>query len=184
MGDFAQMMVTDYDIERHGITKRNPQANAIIERVHQTLGNMIRTFEMYNNEAIDEEDPWTGILSAMMFAMHATYHTMLQDTPMQLVFGRDAIINTTFEANWHVIKQRKQAIIKKNNEYENRKRIPHTYTIGEKVLYKPKWKSKYGEPSYQGPYQITRVNDNGTIIICQGMLLETVNIRLVKPYKE
>jgi hypothetical protein len=33
-----------YGLKLKPITTRNPQANAIIERVHQTIGNIIRTF--------------------------------------------------------------------------------------------------------------------------------------------
>ena len=40
--EFARMIEKDYGIKRKIITTRNPQANAIIEWVHQTLGNMIR----------------------------------------------------------------------------------------------------------------------------------------------
>jgi hypothetical protein len=79
------------------ITTRNPQANAIIERVHQMIGNIIRTFDVQN---MDEKDPWSGILAATMFAVRATYHTMLQATPMQLVFGRDAILNIKHITDW------------------------------------------------------------------------------------
>jgi len=43
-----------------------------------------------------------------MFALRAAYHTTLQATPCQLVFGRDAMLNVKFEANWQLIKQRKQ----------------------------------------------------------------------------
>jgi hypothetical protein len=34
MGDFGQIVAKDYGIERKGITVRNSQANAIIERIH------------------------------------------------------------------------------------------------------------------------------------------------------
>ena len=71
------------------------------------------------------EESWNGILSAAMFALRATYHTTLQATPMQLVFGRDAILNTKFEANWKLIKERKQKLIQQNNLKENNKRIEH-----------------------------------------------------------
>ena len=71
----------DYGLKRKPITTRNPQANAIIERVHQTIGNIIRTFDV---QSIDETDPWGGILAATMFAVRATYHTTLQASPMQL----------------------------------------------------------------------------------------------------
>ena len=33
---------------------------------------------------------------------------------MQLVFGRDAIMNLTFDANWQLIRQQKQAAIHKD----------------------------------------------------------------------
>ena len=69
-----------------------------------------------------------------MFGLRATYHTTTQATPSQLVFGRDAILNTVFQANWKYIRDRKQAIISKNNKRENKKRIPHTYQVGDKIL--------------------------------------------------
>ena len=51
------------------ITVRNPQANAIIERIHQVIGNIIRTLKLEDNY-LDEYDPWkAGILSAMAFAV-------------------------------------------------------------------------------------------------------------------
>ena len=65
---------------------------------------MIRTFCMHETE-IDENDPWSGVLSATMFATRATLHTTLQATPSQLVFGRDAIMNIKHEANWKFIWQ-------------------------------------------------------------------------------
>ena len=82
----------DYGIKVKPITTRNPQANAIVERVHQRIGSMIRTFELYDNDGIDDDDPWSGILAAIMAAVRSTYSTTTQATPMQLVFGRDAII--------------------------------------------------------------------------------------------
>jgi transposase InsO family protein len=120
MKEFATMVADDYGIERKGITVRNPQANAIIERMHQTLGNIIRTFELHKNDDLDPDDPWSGILAAAMFAMRATYHTTLQATSAQLVFGRDAILNTKFEADWNFIKQNKQKVIHTNNVKENK----------------------------------------------------------------
>ena len=46
---------------------------------------------------------------------------------MQLVFGKDAILNVQFEADWGYIKQRKQQIINYNNKRENSKPVPYTY---------------------------------------------------------
>jgi transposase InsO family protein len=183
MAEFAQMVRNDYGIKSKPITKRNPQANAIIERVHQTIGNISRTFQVQDNY-LDEDDPWEGILAATMFAIRATYHTTLQATSSQLVFGRDAILNVQFEANWNLIRERKQRIIRKNNEAENAKRIPHIYHINDKVLFKEIEKSKYGSDPWTGPCIIRQVRDNGTVTIQRGPVIETVNIRLIKPYKE
>jgi transposase InsO family protein len=103
MGEFTKMVQRDYGIKRKPITTRNPQANSIIERVHQTIGNIIRTFQVGSIE-LDEDDPWSGVLAATMFATRATYHTTTQATPAQLVFGRDAILNKKFEVNWKLIR--------------------------------------------------------------------------------
>ena len=102
MAEFAQMVRNDYRLKIKPITTCNPQANAIIERVHQTIGNIIRTF---NVQAMDLNDPWSGILAATKFAIHATYHTTLQASPMQLVFGQDAILNIKHITDWEHIRQ-------------------------------------------------------------------------------
>ena len=181
MREFSEMVVKDYGIKRKPITKRNPQANAVIERIHQTLGNIIRTA---NKENLDEKDPWSGILAAAMFALRSTYHTTTQATPCQLVFGRDAILNTVFQANWQYIRERKQAIIHKNNKNENSKRIPHKYQVGDKVLLDlGDIKTKF-DPKYDGPYDVTQVNNNGTVHIRKGAITDVVNIRIISPYNE
>ena len=134
MAEFSKMIKSDYGIKKKPITTRNPQANAIIERVHQTIGNMLKTFKLYDRNDIDQEDPWTGILAAIMFGLRATYHATTQATPMQLVYSRDSIVTTKFQADWKFIKDRKQKIIAANNARENAKRIKHTYQVGDKVL--------------------------------------------------
>lgn len=182
MAEFAKMIDEDYGIKKKPITTRNPQSNSILERIHQTLGNMIRTFEI-NDIDVDDEDPWAGILSAVMFATRATYHTTLKATPMQLVFGRDAILNTQFEADWTLIKNNKQKIIHKNNVQENSTRKPYTYLKNQWVLMKTEQIRKFGKSPYIGPFKIRVVNDNGTVIIKKGSILETVNVRLIKPYR-
>ena len=104
---------------------------------------------------------------------------------MQLVFGRDAILNTKFEANWKLIKVNKQKRIKKNNDQENKGRIAHThYKKGDEVLFKETETNKYGNNPYSGPYKIRRVNDNRTVTLKMGSVLKTINIRLIKPYRK
>ena len=72
------MIKNDYGLKVKPIMTQNPQANAIVERVHQTIGNVIRTFELYDNDRIDNDDPWSGILATVMAAVRSTYSTAMQ----------------------------------------------------------------------------------------------------------
>jgi hypothetical protein len=180
--DFRDMVENDYGIKRKVISTRNPQANAIVERAHQTLGNLIRSMELQDNPYFDPDDPWSGILAAASFAMRATYHTTLQATPGQLVFGRDMILNTQYLADWTAIKTRKQDLIRKNNLIENAKRIPHRYQVGDQVMLEHHRANKYEQP-YKGPFTITKVNNNGTVRLRMGAVTDTVNIRRIHPFR-
>ena len=51
MEEFTKMIKKEeYNIIKKPITKRNPQANSIVERVHQTIGNMLRTFSVHQTQ--------------------------------------------------------------------------------------------------------------------------------------
>ena len=78
--EFQQLILEEYRIKAKPITVRNPQANAIIERVHGVIGDMIRTHDM---SAINEKDanPFEGFISAICWAIRGTYHTTLKATP-------------------------------------------------------------------------------------------------------
>ena len=100
MAEFAKMCHNDYGLKRKPLTTRKPQSDAIIKRVHETIGNIIRTFGV---SYIFKNDPWSGILFATMFVVRATYHNTLQAYPMQVVFGRDVILNINHVAAWEHI---------------------------------------------------------------------------------
>ena len=74
MAEVTEMLHNDYIIIRKPITTRNLQANAVLERAHQTIGNIIRTFQL-NEAELESKDPWNGILSAVIFDMQSTVHT-------------------------------------------------------------------------------------------------------------
>eukprot|EP00957_Ditylum_brightwellii_P195595 14903719-Ditylum_brightwellii.AAC.1 len=62
MAEFTEIIARDYGLKKKLMTARNPQANSIIERIYQNIGNMIRSFKVHDI-TIDEKDPWTGFLS-------------------------------------------------------------------------------------------------------------------------
>ena len=123
------MCHNDYGLKRKPITTRNPLSNAIIERIHQTIWNIIRTFDV---SKIVNNDPSSGILAATMCAVHATYHTALHASPIQIVFVRDSILNIKHVSNWEHIWQRKKLWIDHNNKSKNMHRNNHQYKVGEK----------------------------------------------------
>ena len=110
-------MANDQGVPSNSISVRNPQANTIMERVHQTIGNIIRTFKIQEMD-LDNENPWRGILSSTMFAIQSMVYTIMQHTTSQLVFGRDSILNINQEANWQLIKHCKQVLINKGSQKE------------------------------------------------------------------
>ena len=106
---------------------------------------------------LDNEKPWEGILSLTMFAIRSTVHITTQHTPSQLVFDRDAILNINQDANWQLIKQRKQPLINKGNQKQNHSRLFHMLCTIDKVLLKNAWKTKFNQDTYIRPYTVTNV---------------------------
>ena len=88
--EFQRLIKEECDIEAKPSSKRDPQSSATLKRTHQTIGDMLRTFEV-ENQPVDESDPWSGILSAAAWAARSACHTASQSTPGQLVLGRDVI---------------------------------------------------------------------------------------------
>ena len=178
MAEFAKMCHNEYGLKMKPITTRNPQSNAIIERIHQSTGNIIRTFDVSN---IVNNNPWSGILAATLFPVRTAYHTTLQASPMQIVFGRDAILNITHIADWEHIRQHKQLRINHNNKRENMRRNNHQYKVGDKILVKRKKNSKH-ELEFMGSFSTTQINDNGTVRFQKGIINDATNILRIKPF--
>ena len=143
---------------------------------------MIRTFDVEQID-LDEDDPFAGLVSAVGFAIRSTYHTTLQATPGQLVFGRDMIFPIEYVADWQLIKNRKQRLIDKNNERENAKHVDYDYKVGEKVLIFTPDPNKM-EPPREGPFSIIQVHTNGTVTLQKGPVTQRYNIRQIVPFQE
>ncbi len=131
MAEFQAMLQEDCATSVSASAERNPQSNTIIECVHQTIGNMSHTFRVHDNDGIDEDDPWSGILAAMAFAARATAHTTSRAMPVQLVFGHDVILNTCHLADWQCIHEQRQESVNCSDMRENAKRLPHMCEPGD-----------------------------------------------------
>ena len=69
------MITNDYRIPCKSINVRNSQPNDIVESVHQTIGNIIRTFKIHEMD-LDNENRWEGILTSTMFAIRSKVHLL------------------------------------------------------------------------------------------------------------
>ena len=100
---------------------------------------------------------------------------------MQLVFGRDAMLNIPFTANWKYIELRKKKQIYKDNMRENSTRKEHQYLPGDLVLIKQDQPIKFGKNPYKGPFiVVTAEGANATIN--EGSVTDVYNVRQLKPY--
>jgi hypothetical protein len=88
--DFKQMC-ENFSIKAKPTTSHNPQANTIIEWVHKVVNNMLRSFDL-EHQNLEGDNPFEYFLQSTAWAIRSTYHTTLQATPCQLVFGGDMIL--------------------------------------------------------------------------------------------
>ena len=99
---------------------KNPQANAILERVHQVLMGMIRTSEIDMADSVTAKDVDT-VLTNASWAIRSTYHTVLKASPGAAIFGRDMLFDIPFIADWKKIGDYRQRQTDRNTDRENKK---------------------------------------------------------------
>jgi hypothetical protein len=177
-------LVNNYGIKKKNSTSFNPQSNGIIERVHLTLNDSLRTSEIDGRE-INEKDPWGTFLASAAYAIRSTFHNTLKATPGQFMFGREMVLPIKFMADWRAIEQQRQKEMGHNNRRENASRISHDYKVGDKILLKKpgKYLRKLEAPR-TGPHTVTAIYTNGTVRIQKGRVNERLNIRRLSPYFE
>jgi hypothetical protein len=176
-----EALCESYNVERKPTTVRNPQANAILERIHGVFSDMMRTSLMDMSDTVTPS-MIDDFLVAAAWAIRSTYHTVLGSSPGAAVFGRDMLFDIPYLADWRAIGQRRQASVDHNNARENARRIDYDYVVGQQVLVRKDGTLRKAETRYLGPYAITQVHTNGTVRIQRGTMSERLNIRRITPY--
>ncbi len=169
-----------------GTTAKNPQSNAVCERFHQTVGNVLRTL-LYGNPSqniANAEQYLDEALSIAMHAMRAGVHSTLGSSPVNNVFKRDMLLNIPLIVDWYTITQRREHLIHENLMRENQKRRGYDYAPQQMVL-KKQWKSKKLDEQSSGPCKIVQTHVNGIVTIqLRSDLTERISIRQKIPYKQ
>ncbi|EGZ16114.1 hypothetical protein PHYSODRAFT_334305 [Phytophthora sojae] len=155
------------------ITSKNPQVNAICERVHLEIVNILRVRP-------DLHDQLDVALDYAAYAIRVSYHSVLRASPAQLLFGEDMITRELHFVNWGFLSNQRFMAILRINERENMKRIQHFYKVGDQVMLRiPAHGRK--NPVSKGPFFIKKVFDYGNVCLDTGSTEYRVNIRRIFP---
>ena len=140
------------------------------------------------------EDPKTGneatqvihktLALTMKACRCATNGTLGHYTSGALAFKRDMLMNIPLVLDIIALQNKRQELIDKRLLKANASQISHDFKFDEEVLKKRHLGlSDKLQPSFEGPYQITRVHTNGTVTIrTSPNTTERISIRRVKPY--
>jgi hypothetical protein len=156
---------------------KNPQANAILERIHAVLGNMLRTSELDMAKMVKASDI-DVFLSDAAWAVCSTYHTVLKASPGAAIFGRDMLFDILFIADWQKIREHRQQLTDLNIAHENEGRIDYDYKVGQKVLLRKEGILHNAESRlHKKPWLIKPVHRNGTITVQCRKKIDRMNIQ-------
>jgi len=131
------------------------QSNAICERMHQTIENVLRTLlygEPPKNIA-KAKDYIDEALSIAVHTMREGVHSTMGSSPGNLVFNRDMFLNIPLIAHWHAITLKRERLINENLMRENQNRRRYDYAPQQKIL-KKTWKPRKLRLRTTGPYTI------------------------------
>jgi len=185
IGEQFQSMLQRNNIKDKPTTIKNPTANAICERMHLTIENMIRTSineRPHITTLLQVSELVDNVLSSCMFALRASTHQTLQTTPSSIAFGRDMIFNTITPVNFQEIQQKRQHQTDINTQRENRRRTNYEYVVGQQILIQAENPAKL-QARFNGPYRIIQVHNNGTVTIQKDEnTTQQINIRRIRPF--
>ena len=102
----------------------------------------------------------------MAYAIYYAYHYTHQNSPGQLVYGRDMFLPVDRKINWEELITRKQQTICKNNDQENSNRIDHNFKKGDwATLVQPEAIKRTLAISHKRPYKVVKQHKNGSMRI-------------------
>jgi hypothetical protein len=179
-----QSLCNTFGIKCKFTSVKNPQANAILERIHAVLGNMLHTSKLNMAEFVKASDI-DVFMSDNAWAFCFTYHTVLKAFLGAAIFGPDMLFDIPFMADWQKIREHRQQLTDLNHAHENKGRIHFDYKVGQTVLLRKEGILRSAESRYhKRPWLITSVHTNGTITVQCRNKIDRMNIRRVKPFEE
>ena len=127
-----QEMLHSFGIEPVPTTVKNPQANSPVERMHLTMGDMLRTSPALQGHGWAQE--LGRMLQSVCWALHSTVNSTTKHTSGQLAFNRDMLTQARISVDWDRVTRTRREKAVLVNEQENSSRKEHVYQEGDQVL--------------------------------------------------
>ena len=108
--------------------------NAVLESIHQVLGNLVQTLNISTQTYIDEDDPGTGILDSAEFVIFSTTNAKKVYSPVQLILVYGMVLPIERRVDWELIHQKRQTQSNKDNTQENNHRVEYDYRVRYKFM--------------------------------------------------
>ena len=109
-----------YGLKPKPATINNPQANAILEQIHQVVMTMICTSEINMADSVAPGDI-DAVPTNATWAIRSTYHTVLKASLGVAIFGQDMLFSIPFIADWNKMGDYRQRQTDLNTIRENNK---------------------------------------------------------------
>jgi hypothetical protein len=186
-------------IEHTTTTPYHPQCNAQAEVANKTIQKYLASF--VDKSTLD----WERYLPPLAFSYNTSLHRSVKATPYFLTYGYDArapsFPNPDIQrhygespaAEWYQTLQLARQLAAHHNmeatqqaEFDhNKKAHPFNYVAGQMVWLDERnflHKNRKLAANWTGPHAITKVHDNGVVVIQKGNKSIVVNVDRIKPY--
>ena len=141
-----QNLLRETSIKYFPTTSRNPQANTICERMHQTVGSVLCVL-LYNNPPrtlSNAADLIDQAIATEMHSMRVNVATTCKVSPGSLVFGRGVFLDINLISDWQMVQKHRQTLVNERLFRMNQSRRIFDYIQGQRVLNKKHRPDKIG----------------------------------------
>ena len=168
------------------ITPYTPTTNAIIESIHRTIGQVIRTL-IHLKPPQSTADANSVVDEALATAMHScccTPNTSLGNfSPGALVFQHDMFLDLHLVADLLTLTQHRQALINCCLLRANARRIFHEYKVNDLVFLHVHAPDSKLSLVRTGPFPILQVHTNNMVTVKRGPIHERISIHHIELFK-
>ena len=127
-----QNLLYQFGIKNVPTNKRTPTANSICERMHQTVGDILRVVSHTNppQNMNDAQQVMDNVLATCMHATRCAVNASMETSPGALVYNRDMLLDIPLVANLELIQERRQQLVDDNLRRQNARRVDYKWKVG------------------------------------------------------